>query len=79
MTATKGGNGTRAALMTWHRRLGHPSFKTVVELAQSDANGMAITALPVTIPGFGACAAYVAEKSVQLPHKEVRGQGSMST
>ena len=34
MTAmAKGGEGTKVALMTWHRRLVHLSFKTVVELA----------------------------------------------
>lgn len=29
MTATE--KGTEATLMTWHRRLGHPSFNTVVD------------------------------------------------
>ena len=32
MAATvKGGEGSEATLMTWHHRLGHPSFKMVVE------------------------------------------------
>ena len=44
MAATaRGGKGSEATLMTWHRRLGHPSFKTVVELAQSGVGGMVIT------------------------------------
>ena len=44
MTATaKGGKGTEATLMTWHRRLGHTMFKTVVELAWTGASGMVIT------------------------------------
>jgi len=34
MTATaRGGSGPKASLLTWHRRLGHLSFKTIVELA----------------------------------------------
>ena len=43
--------------MTWHRRLGHPSFKTVVELARSGASGMVITDVPAKVPGPGARAA----------------------
>jgi hypothetical protein len=44
MVATaRGAEGTKAALLTWHRRLGHPSFKTVVALSESGANGMGIT------------------------------------
>ncbi len=55
VTATvKGGKGTNAALMTWHRRLGDPYFRTVVELAQSGASGVVITDIPVKIPGLGA-------------------------
>ena len=34
---------------------------------------MVITDLPVRIPGLGACAACVAEKSAHLPHKEGSG------
>ncbi len=72
--AAKGGTGTKAALMTWRRRLGHPLFKTVVELAQSGASGMVIANLPVNVRGLDACAACVAEKSVHLPHKEGRAR-----
>ena len=50
MVATaKGADGIRATLLTWHRRLGHPSFKTMVALAESGANGMVITDLPEKI------------------------------
>ena len=71
MTATtKGSKGTRVALMAWHRRLGHLSFKTV----ERGASGMVITDLPVRIPGLGVCAACVAEMSVHLSHKEGRGK-----
>ena len=77
MTATaKGGDGTEATLLTWHRRLGHPAFKTVVALAQSGASGIVITDLPAKAPGLDACAACVAAKSVHLPHKEGRGRAS---
>jgi transposase InsO family protein len=72
VATAKGGNGTEASLMTWHRRLGHPTFKTVVELARKGASGMVITDLPAEIPGLDACAACVAAKSVHLPHKEGR-------
>ena len=54
--------------MTWHRCLGHPSFKTVVALTENGANGMVITE---GIPGLDAC---VAAKAVHFPHKEGRGR-----
>jgi len=77
MAATaRGGNGTEATLMTWHRRLGHASFKTVVALAKSGASGIVISDIPAKIPGLDACAACVAAKSVHLPHKEGRKRGS---
>ena len=65
-----------ATLMTWHRRLGHASFKTVVALAKSGASGIVISDIPAKIPGLDACAACVAAKSVHLPHKEGRKRGS---
>jgi hypothetical protein len=68
----KGGYRMEASLMTWYRRLGHPSFKTVVELAQKGASGMVITDVPAKIPGLDACAACVAAKTVHLLHKEGR-------
>ena len=74
VTTAKGGDGTRASLMTWHRRLGHLSFKTVVALAESGADGIVITDLPRKTPGLDACAACVAAKSVHLPHREGRNR-----
>ena len=65
----RGGNRMEATLMTWHRRLGHPSFKTVVALARSGASGIVISDIPVRIPGLDTCAACVAAKLVHLPHK----------
>jgi hypothetical protein len=56
--------------MTWHRRLGHPTFKTVVELAQKGVSGMVIMDLPAKIPSLDARAACVVAKSVHLPHKK---------
>lgn len=53
-----------------HRCLGHLSFKTVVALAESGANGMVITDLPEKTPGLDACAACVAAKAVDFPQKE---------
>jgi hypothetical protein len=73
MVATaKGAEGTKATLMTWHRRLGHPSFKTLIALSESGADGMEITDLPKKIPGLDACAACVAAKMKHSPHKEGR-------
>ena len=70
MSATaRGGNGANASLLTWHRRLGHCSFKTVVDFARSGVPGIVITDLPAEIPGLDACAACVAAKLVHLPHK----------
>ena len=61
MTATvRGGSGPKASLLTWHRRLGHLSFKTVVELAQEGVSGLEITNVPARIPGLDACPACVA-------------------
>jgi len=51
---TNGANSMRATLMTRHRWLGHPSFKTAVALAESGAGGMVIADLPKKIPGLGA-------------------------
>ena len=77
MTVTgRGGNRMEATLMTWHRQLGHPLFKTVVVLARSGTSGIVISDIPVRIPGLDACAACVAAKSVHLPHKEGRKQAS---
>ena len=71
MAATaRGGKGSAATLMTWHHWLGHPSFKTVMELAKSGVSRMVITDVPAMIPGLDACVACVAGKSVHLPHKE---------
>jgi len=61
MTATvRRGSGPKASLLTWHHRLGHLSFKTVVELAQEGASGLEITDVPARIPGLNACSACVA-------------------
>jgi hypothetical protein len=59
-----------ATLVTWHRCLGHATFKMILELAQKGASGMVITDIPVKIPNLDACAACIAAKSVHLPHKE---------
>jgi len=40
VTTAKGADDTRAMLMTWDRRLGHLSFKTVVALAKNGAKGI---------------------------------------
>jgi len=52
--------------------VGHLSFKTVVALVESGADGMVITDLPKKIPSLDTCAACVAAKSVHFPHKEGR-------
>jgi len=77
MTATaRGGSGPKASLWTWHCRLGHLSFKTIVELAQEGASGLEITDIPARIPGLDACFACVAAKMVHLPHKEGRSHAT---
>jgi len=43
VVTAKGADGMRATLMTWHRRLGHPSFKTMTALAEGGPDGMAMT------------------------------------
>ena len=77
MTATVGGGSRpKASLLTWHRWLGHLSFKTIMELAQGGARGMKITDVLVRNPGLDACSACVAAKMVHLPHKEGRGRAT---
>jgi len=71
VATANGAGGMRATLLTRHRWLGHP---TVVALAESGADGMVIPDLPKKIPGLGACAACVAAKSVDFPHKERRNR-----
>ena len=56
-------------LLNWHRRLGHPSFKTVVVLTESGATGTVITDLPEKTPGLDACVACIAAKAIHFPHK----------
>ena len=72
VATAKGGHGEDASLMTWHRRLGHPSFKAVLDLAKSGVSGMTVTDVPAVVPGLDSCAACVAGKAVHLPHKEGR-------
>jgi len=76
VTTAKGANGTRRTLMTWRQRLGHPSFGTLVALAESGAKGMAITEPPKTVPSLDARAGCVAAKAVQFPHKGATVQSS---
>jgi len=73
VASARGAEGGKATLLTWHRRLGHSSFKTVVASAKG-VTGMEITDLPTKVPGLDACAACVAAKSVHLPHKEGRSR-----
>ena len=71
MVATaKGPDGKRASLMTWHRRLGHSSFKTVVVSTKKGVSGMEISDLPEKTPGLNACTTCIVAKAVHLPHKE---------
>ena len=65
-----GADGEKAAILTWHQRLGHSSFKTVVVSARNGVSGYGNNG-PTN--GFNACAACVAATSVHLPHKEGRG------
>ena len=74
IASARGAEGEKASLLTWHRRLGHSSFKTVVASAKGGVTGMEITDLPTKTPGLDACAACVAAKSVHLPHKEGRSR-----
>ena len=77
MTATaRGVSEPKASLLTWHRWLGHLSFKTVVELAQGGASGVEITDVPARIPGLDACSACIVAKMVHLLHKEGRGHAT---
>lgn len=65
MQATaRGGEGSAASLMTWDHQLGHPSFKTIVDLANSGVSGMTITDVPTKSPALDECTACLAGKSV---------------
>ena len=66
----KGPDSKRASLLTWHRQLGHLSFKTMVTLAKGGVSGMEISDLPTKIPGLNACTTCAVAKAVHLLHKE---------
>ena len=74
VAAAKGGGGTRTSLMTWDQWLGHPSFKTMVALAESGADGIIIMDLLRETAGLDGYAACLAAKSVHLPHREGRNR-----
>jgi len=73
VATAKGGRSSDASLLTWHRRLGHPSFKAVVELSRGGVSGMVITDVPEKIPSLDSCAACVTGKLLHLLHS-VRGR-----
>ena len=60
VTTARGGKGSEASLMTWHHQLGHPSFRTVMELVQR-VSRMVVMDVPVMIPSLNVCAACVSK------------------
>ena len=70
VATVRGGWGSNASLLVWHHRLGHPSFKMVINLSKSGVSSMTLMDVPAVIPSLNTCTACVAGKSVHLPHKE---------
>ena len=70
----KGGRSSNVSLLTWHRRLGHPAFKAVVELLRG-VSRMVITDVPEKIPGLDSCTACVAGKSCICHTRGEQGHG----
>ena len=70
----KAGKGSEASLLTWHRWLGHPSFKAVVDLDRSGVSGIIITDVPASVPGPDGCAACVTGKAVRERFNTQNGQ-----
>jgi len=59
VATAKGGGGKEASLITLHRRLHYPAFKTVIALAESGTGSTVITDLPAKMPGLGICCSEV--------------------
>ena len=76
VVTARGSDGTKALLLTWHRRLGYPTFKTVMALACNSVSGVVITDLPVKVPGLGGCAACIMAKS-HIKRAVVKQRGTL--
>ena len=60
------------SLYNWHRRMGHRSMKTVVDMAKGAVTGLVMKDLPVRVPTLDNCPACVLAKSKHFPFKTGR-------
>ena len=56
----------------WHRRIGHRSMKTIVDMANGVVTGIVLKDVPENPPKIGSCPSCVLAKAQRLPFKTGR-------
>ena len=56
----------------WHRRIGHRSMKTIVDMANEVVTGIVLKDVPENPPKIGSCPSCVLTKAQRLPFKTGR-------
>ena len=60
------------SLYNWHRRMGHRSMKTIVDMAKGAVTGMVLKDVPEDIPKMDSCPSCALTKSRHFPYKDGR-------
>lgn len=60
------------SLYNWHRRMGHRSMKTIVDMANGAVTGMVLKDVPGDIPKLDSCPSCALTKAQRLPFKDGR-------
>src|SRR5258706_5719515 len=60
------------SLYNWHRRMGHRSMKTIVDMANGAVTGMVLKDVPGDIPKLDSCPSCALTKAQHLPFKTGR-------
>jgi len=70
LVAFKTGEESNAiSLFDWHRRMGHHSMKTIVDMANGAVTGMVLKDIPDNLPRLDTCHSCALTKSQRLPFK----------
>jgi len=67
-----GENKEPVSLFNWHRRMGHRSLKTIVDMAKGAVTGMVLKDVPKDIPSMDICPSCALTKSRHFPYKDGR-------
>ena len=67
-----GKNKEPVSLFNWHRRMGHHSMKTIVDMAKGAVTGMVLEDVPRDIPSIDTCPSCTLTKSRRFPYKDGR-------